>query len=166
MSSKHLSFEQTELRHARLHIYSLCLTFGLWAFPHYRSPSYAQDLRDNLKNLAIPGTFLPLSVWIPDLGANLYVAKSVALLFLLLLYPALCLLSAVATLFVERDGAVEFVTAPLEWVLGILGEVGGKLVEMYYSRVSSLDVLNDVGSILRREGLQIRRKVLVSCKVN
>ena len=33
----------------------------LWDKPHYRHPSFAHDLRANLRNVAVPGTGLPLS---------------------------------------------------------------------------------------------------------
>ena len=42
--------------HALVHVYSLALTLRLWDVPHYRAPTFAHDLRANLKNVAIPGT--------------------------------------------------------------------------------------------------------------
>lgn len=41
---------------ARVQIYSLSLIFKLWSKPHYRSPTFQQDMIDNLSNVAIPGT--------------------------------------------------------------------------------------------------------------
>lgn len=38
------------------HMYSLVKTLLLWDQPHYRAPSFAADLRDNLRNVAVPGT--------------------------------------------------------------------------------------------------------------
>ena len=35
----------------------------LWDKPFYRHPSYAHDLRENLRNVAVPGTGVPLSVF-------------------------------------------------------------------------------------------------------
>jgi len=47
---------------ARLQIYSLCLHLRLWSRPHYRSGTFANDMRKNLRNVALPGTGLPLSL--------------------------------------------------------------------------------------------------------
>jgi len=41
---------------ALVHVFSLAKTLRLWNAPHYRAPTFAHDLRDNLKNVAIPGT--------------------------------------------------------------------------------------------------------------
>ena len=46
---------------ARVQVYSLYLIFKLWSLPHYRTSTFQQDLLNNLKNVAIPGTGLPLS---------------------------------------------------------------------------------------------------------
>lgn len=43
---------------ARVQIYSLSLIFKLWSKPHYRSPTFQQDMIDNLSNVAIPGTIV------------------------------------------------------------------------------------------------------------
>ena len=60
-------FARTPLfyQHARLHLYSLASAFYLYHKPHYRKGSYREDLVDNLANVAVPGTGLPLSwfVW-------------------------------------------------------------------------------------------------------
>lgn len=40
---------------AKVQIFSLSLIFKLWSLPHYRSTSFQQDMKDNLKNVAIPG---------------------------------------------------------------------------------------------------------------
>ena len=47
---------------ARLQIYSLCLHLRLWSSPHYRSGTFANDMRKNLRNVALPGTGVPLSL--------------------------------------------------------------------------------------------------------
>ena len=46
----------TEDTWARVQIYSLSVIFKLWSKPHYRSPTFQQDMIDNLSNVAIPGT--------------------------------------------------------------------------------------------------------------
>lgn len=39
-----------------VHMYTLSKQLHLWHSPHYRAPTFAEDLRSNLKNVAIPGT--------------------------------------------------------------------------------------------------------------
>ena len=41
---------------ALVHVYSLARTLQLWDAPHYRARTLADDLRANLKNVAVPGT--------------------------------------------------------------------------------------------------------------
>lgn len=48
-------------QNARIHLFSLASNFYLYEKPHYRKPSYRSDLIDNLRNVAIPGTGIPLS---------------------------------------------------------------------------------------------------------
>ena len=48
---------------AKVQVYSLSLIFKMWDKPHYRSATFQQDLIDNLRNVAIPGTGIPLSVF-------------------------------------------------------------------------------------------------------
>jgi len=74
---------------ACVHIYHLALTFKLWKHKHYRAASYQQDLKDNLKNVALPGTGVPLSIFCCHYW--------VALLFVMLGVPLYCLLGALHT---------------------------------------------------------------------
>lgn len=46
-------------QHARIHLFSLASNFYLYKKPHYRKGSYRDDLIDNLRNVAIPGTGIP-----------------------------------------------------------------------------------------------------------
>lgn len=71
---------------ARLQIYSLCLHLRLWHSPHYRSGTLRQDLRKNLRNVALPGSGLPLSA--------LCVARPVAWLFAWLGVPLVAAFAA------------------------------------------------------------------------
>ncbi|GBF99570.1 hypothetical protein Rsub_12195 [Raphidocelis subcapitata] len=48
---------------ALVHVYSLAKTLQLWDSPHYRAPTLSDDLRANLKNVAVPGTGVPLSLF-------------------------------------------------------------------------------------------------------
>ena len=74
-------------KYARLHMYSLALMFYLWDKPHYRKASYREDKRDNLRNVAIPGTGCPLSIFTQN--------KATALFLLLVIYPLLSIVAAV-----------------------------------------------------------------------
>lgn len=60
------SFTRSALfyQHARLHLYSLASAFYLYDKPHYRKGSYKEDIVDNFANVAIPGTGLPLSLFV------------------------------------------------------------------------------------------------------
>jgi hypothetical protein len=54
-----------------VHVYSLAKTLQLWHAPHYRAPSLAHDMRANLRNVAIPGTGVPLSAFCASRAAFL-----------------------------------------------------------------------------------------------
>ena len=60
------SFTSTPLfyQHTRMHLYTLASAFYLYHKPHYRKPSYKEDIIDNFANVAIPGTGLPLSLFV------------------------------------------------------------------------------------------------------
>ncbi|KAI8468551.1 MAG: hypothetical protein J3K34DRAFT_477654 [Monoraphidium minutum] len=83
---------------ALVHVYSLAKTLQLWDAPHYRAPSFAHDLRDNLKNVAIPGTGarVPLSVFCTS--------RAAALLFLLLVNPIASAMGALYLVATEPRG--------------------------------------------------------------
>lgn len=73
-------------QHARIHLYTLAANFYLYPKPHYRKGTYADDLTDNLRNVAIPGTGLPLSL--------VAASRVAALPFLLCTYPLVSLAAA------------------------------------------------------------------------
>jgi hypothetical protein len=73
-------------QHARIHLFSLASNFYLYNKPHYRKGSYRDDLVDNLRNVAIPGTGLPLSL--------VACSRWIALPSLLLYYPTVSLAAA------------------------------------------------------------------------
>ena len=81
--------EQTLLfkQYARIHLYSLASAFYLYDKPHYRKGSYRDDLIDNLRNVAIPGTGIPLSLFVRT--------KATALGFILTAYPAISFVASV-----------------------------------------------------------------------
>eukprot|EP00934_Nitzschia_sp_Nitz4_P000818 Nitzschia sp. Nitz4//scaffold6_size259037//217602//219005//NITZ4_001116-RA/size259037-augustus-gene-0.306-mRNA-1//1//CDS//3329557019//818//frame0 len=100
-------------QHARIHLFSLTSNFYLYDKPHYRKGSYKDDLVDNLRNVAIPGTGIPLSL----------VARTRlgALGFLLTAYPAVSFVSSFHRWFMSKfqtSLADEFATrllAPDDW---------------------------------------------------
>jgi hypothetical protein len=88
--------EETSLfkQHARIHLYSLASVFYLYNKPHYRKGSYRDDLIDNLRNVAIPGTGIPLS-----LVAR---SKTLGCLFLMTAYPAVSYVAAIHKWFMTK----------------------------------------------------------------
>ncbi|CAM9771393.1 unnamed protein product [Chrysoparadoxa australica] len=76
-----------EDKHAKVQCYSLALIFYLWSKPHYRNGTFQDDMIKNLRNVAIPGTGIPLSLfcW----------SRLTALPGLLFLNPLICFMSAI-----------------------------------------------------------------------
>jgi hypothetical protein len=110
-------------QHARVHLFALASNFYLYHRKHYRKPSYRDDLIDNLRNVAIPGTGVPLS-WA---ATN----RAAALAFVLVGYPAASFVAALNLWF--RSGgsllssalADEYETrllAPDDWFRYGIGE--------------------------------------------
>jgi len=56
--------EQLFKQHERIQPYTLSFAFYLYNKPQYQNPSNAKDLLDDLRNVAIPGTGLPLSLFV------------------------------------------------------------------------------------------------------
>lgn len=71
---------------AAVHVFGVALDLKLWSKVHYRKPSYRADLADNLRNVAIPGTGVPLSTL-----AHFRIA---AWGFYVFINPGLCFLAA------------------------------------------------------------------------
>ena len=78
-------------KQARLQIYWLALSIRIWDEPHYRSGTFQNDLRKNLRNVAVPKTGIPLS-WFCH-------SKILATVFVLIVFPLLCLAAAIVRLF-------------------------------------------------------------------
>ncbi|CAM9474598.1 unnamed protein product [Ectocarpus sp. 8 AP-2014] len=72
---------------ARVQCYSLGLIFYLWSKPHYRNASFKEDMFKNLRNVAIPGTGIPLSFYCSF--------KAMVYLFILVVNPAICFMAAI-----------------------------------------------------------------------
>ncbi len=73
--------------HARVQVFSLSLIFKLWSEPHYRSRDFQEDMLNNLKNVAVPGTGFALS-WF-------CYSKFTAYWFVLFANPVICFLAAI-----------------------------------------------------------------------
>jgi len=94
---------------AKVHVFSLCLALRLWDAPHYRKSSYAADVRDNFRNVAIPGTGIPLSV--------LAVNKTLTTVFLIVGYPLVCFAASVAHARRASSGTTTIAAAYREQLL-------------------------------------------------
>lgn len=86
--------------HARVQIFSLALIFRLWSEPHYRTTSFQQDMLNNLKNVAVPGTGIPLSHFCHH--------KILALFFVFFINPFLSFLGAVNQAALRRRHVDDF----------------------------------------------------------
>jgi hypothetical protein len=80
---------------AKAQTYSLALIFYLYDKPHYRSGTFGNDMVKNLRNVAVPGTGLPLS----------WVAKFKPLLFCFVLFgiPLVCVVAALRLAMEPED---------------------------------------------------------------
>lgn len=85
---KYQADEFTVTKRTRIHVYSWALVFRIWDIPHYRNGSFVEDMAKNLRNVALPGTFLPLSAFVAC-------GKLVALIIFLIAYPLICTVAAV-----------------------------------------------------------------------
>jgi hypothetical protein len=106
--------DSLEERHAKVQTYSLSLILYLWDKPHYRKGTYQQDLLDNLRNVAIPGTGVPLSF--------LARFRFLAYLFLFVVNPVACVVAACRVVRFSPYRAKEGLEAyrgmllrPLDW---------------------------------------------------
>ena len=85
---------------ARVQLFSLSLIFKLWSKPHYRSPTFKQDMIDNLRNVAIPGSGVPLSVFCHSYYTCLF--------FILFINPTICMLGAINKGRIEQRSVASF----------------------------------------------------------
>jgi len=73
--------------HAKVHIYSLAIAFYLYDKKHYRKDSYREDIVDNFRNVAVPGTGIPLSFFVQN--------KYLAYFLVFVLYPLICFVASI-----------------------------------------------------------------------
>ncbi|KAA0158322.1 hypothetical protein FNF28_06264 [Cafeteria roenbergensis] len=104
---------EATLRQTRTHLFSLALVHRMWDQPHYRHGSFGEDARLNLRNVAIPGTGVPLSVF----GLHVFLAWAAVAV----VNPLACLVFAfyVARQKGDMAGAArafrELLLAPQDW---------------------------------------------------
>lgn len=72
---------------ALVQVRSLALISQLWSSPHYRNGTFRDDMTKNLRNVAVPGTGLPLSVLCAF-------GRYFVIVCLLILLPVICLIAA------------------------------------------------------------------------
>lgn len=87
--------------HAKTYIYSIALLNSLWSEPHYRHPSFYIDLVKNLRNVAIPGTGVPLSI--------ISYSRLILFPFLVFVYPWLCAIGAfleLSAVYSNKQGTI------------------------------------------------------------
>lgn len=74
-----------------VHLYLLSCNFYLYHRNHYRKDTYVQDLQDNLSNVAIPGTAIPLSYFVYQNRIGLY---CITVPFIVFVYPIVSFIAA------------------------------------------------------------------------
>ena len=68
-AGSHEKFFDGDRRQA-CHVFGAALAIRMWHRPHYRTTSYAADLRANLSNVAVPGTGMALLELRPGIERN------------------------------------------------------------------------------------------------
>jgi hypothetical protein len=98
---------------ARVHLRSLALINEIWHSPHYRNDTFGVDMAKNLRNVAVPGTGIPLSV--------LCFSSTVFKLVLLVVYPLVALASAIIRRKPEASAVdvcqsfIDHLVRPTDW---------------------------------------------------
>jgi len=97
--------------HAKAQVYSLVTILWMWDRPHYRAGTYQDDMLTNLRNVAIPGTGIPLSFLVRS--------KILSFLFLLVGYPIVCIIAGLRKGGFNVKGATkayaEQLLCPQDW---------------------------------------------------
>jgi hypothetical protein len=105
-SDKPSSQQQSSLlllqQQINIHLYLLSCNFYLYHRNHYRKDTYVQDLQDNLSNVAIPGTAIPLSYFVYHNRIGLY---CITVPFIVFLYPLVSFLAAIHLYYVTTTHA-------------------------------------------------------------
>jgi len=80
-------FPYTLSTRARVFLYGWSVTFLIWDQPHYRNGTFADDMKKNLRNVALPGTGIALSTFVQY-------GRFIAVPAFLILYPMVCIIAA------------------------------------------------------------------------
>ena len=90
--------------HHKVNLYSISLISKLWNTKHYRNNTLKNDLIKNLRNVIIPGTFIPISFFCYH--------KLFYYFFIYLFYPLICITS----FLIYRDNTFEeYLYCPDTW---------------------------------------------------
>mmetsp|Transcript_145252 Transcript_145252/g.205605 ORF Transcript_145252/g.205605 Transcript_145252/m.205605 type:complete len:516 (-) Transcript_145252:57-1604(-) len=96
---------------SRVYIRSIALAMKLWSLPHYRNGNFQEDMEKNLRNVAIPGTGVPLSVFCRSQFRFFFAV--------LILAPLACLYAAMIDEDDSKKGVAEryeqFLLRPQDW---------------------------------------------------
>lgn len=112
----------------KIHIYSMCLIFHLWNTKHYRSKNLKEDLIKNLRNVIIPGTFIPLSFFCYHIYLYYF--------FIYLLYPLIAFIS----FLIHRDNSFqEYLYCPDTWFT--YWRINCILSHLHYSKTNHIQYL-------------------------
>ena len=82
---------------AKCHIYSLSLILTIWDRPHYRNGTFQQDMINNLCDVAIPGTGIPLHIFA--------YSKIVTLWLITIGYP---IIACIAAIYASKRSLIVF----------------------------------------------------------
>ena len=101
----------TENIHSQCHLYSIALIFSIWDKPHYRAGTFQNDMIKNLRNVAVPGTGIPLSLFARS--------KLLAYWMIFVGYPIICFMAALhsskGSLTQFCAAFIEQLVAPHDW---------------------------------------------------
>ena len=107
---------------AKALIFSYSIIFKMYNQPHYRSSSFRQDMIDNLANVAIPGTGVPLSLFSRSYWVTLF--------YVMFIIPFICFCGAVNAVLKDSytmstftslvtDTYIEYLYHPDDWCVSI-----------------------------------------------
>jgi hypothetical protein len=85
---QNLSMDTEQALFTAVWLYTLGLNFELWSKPHYRADSLRHDLVENFRNIAFPGTGIPMS-WVCCCRAS-------AIFYLVFLHPVVIFAASLA----------------------------------------------------------------------
>lgn len=84
-------------KHTKSYIYSLSLLIRLWNTQHFRGTTFNEDMKQQLRSTAIPGTGIPLSI--------LFYSKTFLYIFIFIIIP---ILQGIITFFTSLSNLSKF----------------------------------------------------------